>query len=190
MAVGLDRVLGWASHPRAPWLLGVVSFAESSFFLVPPDVMLIPMALARPQRALHLAAWTTLTSVVGGLAGYAIGALALESIRPWLLDLGHAEAFEQARAWFTAHGFIAILVAGFSPIPYKVFCLAAGSMGMSIPLFVIASFIGRGSRFFLFAALMAWGGPHAQAAVSRFGKGAVWGLTAVALAIYLAIRAS
>lgn len=187
MGAAIDRVLGWASHPRAPWLLGAVSFAESSFFLVPPDVMLVPMALARPRRAFHLAAWTTLTSVAGGLAGYAIGALALGSIRPWLVELGYIGGFEQAQNWFATHGFIAILVAGFSPIPYKVFCLAAGSMGMSVPLFVIASFVGRGSRFFLFAGLAAWGGARAEAVLQSHGKAAIWGLVALGVAIYLAL---
>lgn len=190
MGSGVDRVLGWARHPRAFWILGAVSFAESSFFLVPPDVLLLPMALARPQHAMRLAAWTTLTSVAGGVAGFAVGALALESARPLVVETGQIEAFERARGWFEVHGFAAVLIAGFSPIPYKVFCLAAGSMGMSLPLFVAASCIGRGSRFFLFAALMAWGGERAERVLSHHGRAAGWAMLALVVGLYLVARGS
>jgi membrane protein YqaA with SNARE-associated domain len=153
-----DRVLRWAAHPKAPWYLGGLSFAESSFFPIPPDVMLAPMALARPDRAWHLALLTTLTSVAGGLLGYVIGYFALEAVEPWLVSAGYWEGYLQARAWFETWGFWAVLAAGFSPIPYKLFTVAAGALAMFLPVFVLASIVGRGGRFFLVAGLIRWGG--------------------------------
>lgn len=157
-----DRVLGWAKHPKAPWYLGGLSFAESSFFPIPPDVMLAPMTLARPDRAWFLALLTTLTSVAGGLLGYFIGLFALESIEPWLVSAGYWDAYQQAHAWFMTWGFWAVLAAGFSPIPYKMFTIAAGALAMFLPTFVLASIIGRGGRFFLVAGLIRWGGPRME----------------------------
>lgn len=153
-----ESVLSWSGHPRAVWYLGAVSFAESSFFPIPPDLLLAPMVLARPQRAWKLAAWTTLTSVVGGVAGFMLGAIAIDSLEPVLQEHGYWVAYLRAGQWFANWGFWAVLVAGFSPIPYKVFALAAGGASMSLPLFVLASIFGRGGRFFLVAALVAWGG--------------------------------
>ncbi len=152
------RAMQWARHPRAPWYLGGLSFAESSFFPIPPDVMLAPMALAKPDRAMGYAFLTTVTSVAGGILGYVIGAFFFELIEPLLRDAGYWMKFEQARHWFDDYGFWAILIAGFSPVPYKVFTVAAGAMAMLFLPFVLASFIGRGMRFFLVAGLMKWGG--------------------------------
>ena len=157
-----DRVMAWSRHPRAPWLLGGLSFAESSFFPVPPDVMLAPMAMARPSRAAVLALITTLASVVGGILGWIIGAFALEAVQPLLVEHGYQAAFQRATDWFADWGFWAILIAGFSPIPYKVFTIAAGALAMSLPGFILASFLGRGARFFLVAGLMARGGPRME----------------------------
>ena len=111
----------WSRHPKAPLYLGGLSFAESSFFPVPPDVMLAPMCLANPQRAWRLALLTTLTSVAGGVFGYLIGYFAFDAIEPWLRASRYWGAYAQAVAWFEAWGFWAIFIAGFSPIPYKVF---------------------------------------------------------------------
>lgn len=157
-----DRVLGWSRHPKAPWYLGGLSFAESSFFPIPPDVMLAPMTLARPERAWALALLTTLTSVAGGVFGYLIGLFAIESIEPWLVSAGYWEAYQQAHAWFETWGFWAVLAAGFSPIPYKMFTIAAGALVMFLPTFVLASIVGRGGRFFLVAGLIRWGGPRME----------------------------
>ena len=153
-----ERLLAWSGHPRAIWYLGAVSFAESSFFLIPPDVLLAPMVLAQPRRAWKLAAWTTLTSVVGGVVGFALGAVAIDSLEPILRDHGYWDSYLRAGQWFATWGFWAVLLAGFSPIPYKVFALAAGGASMLLPPFVLASVLGRGGRFFLVAALIAWGG--------------------------------
>jgi membrane protein YqaA with SNARE-associated domain len=169
-----DRVLRWAGHPRAPWMLGGLSFAESSFFPIPPDVMLAPMCMARPRRAMHLAALTTLASVAGGVLGYLIGWLGLELVLPIIEEAGYSEAYEQARRWFTEWGFWVVLVAGFSPIPYKVFTIAAGAMAVAWLPFVVASLIGRGARFFLLAGVLRWGGPRFEPWLRRYMERIGW----------------
>ena len=156
------RAMAWARHPHAPWYLGGMSFAESSFFPVPPDVMLAPMCLAKPSRAWQFAWLTTLTSVAGGLFGYAIGYVAIDILLPWLQDSHYWPAYQTAVAWFGEWGFWAVFIAGFSPIPYKVFTIAAGSLSMALIPFTIASLIGRGARFFLVAGLMKWGGARME----------------------------
>ncbi len=153
-----DRALRWAAHPHAERYLVGLSFAESSFFPIPPDVMLAPMTLAQPKRGWRFAILTTAASVVGGLAGYAIGWLALDAIEPLLRSLGYWDSYARSTEWFVTWGFLAVLVAGFSPIPYKVFTIAAGALHMLLPAFVIASLVGRGGRFFLVAGLIIWGG--------------------------------
>lgn len=167
------RVMNWSRHRHAPWYLGGLSFAESSFFPIPPDVMLAPMSMAKPKSAWWYAGLTTLMSVLGGLLGYAIGTFAFELIEP-LVTTGHyAEPFGMAEEWFMEWGVWAVFVAGFSPIPYKIFTIAAGFMHMAVLPFVLASAVGRGARFFLVAALMAWGGERMdgllRAYVDRIG---------------------
>jgi membrane protein YqaA with SNARE-associated domain len=157
-----DRVLSLSAHRHAERYLAALSFAESSFFPIPPDVLLAPMTLARPNRGWWLALLTTLASVIGGLAGYMIGWLAFDLIEPVIESMGYADAYAQATQWFARWGFWAILIAGFSPIPYKVFTIAAGALQMLLPGFILASMIGRGARFFLVAGLLVWGGDRMQ----------------------------
>ena len=157
-----DRVMEWSRHRHATRYLAGLSFAESSFFPVPPDVMLAPMAAARPREALRLAALTTLFSVLGGVLGYVIGALAFELVSPWIIDMGHGDNLELAKEWFAVWGVWVVLIAGFSPIPYKLFTVTAGALAMPLLPFVIASALGRGARFFAVGLLMAWLGPHAD----------------------------
>jgi len=161
------KTLQYARHKHAIRYLVALSFAESSFFPVPPDVMLIPMALANPRHAWRLALLTTLASVIGGAVGYGIGYFALLTVEPWLRQWGYWDAYLTARQWFVAWGFWAVFVAGFSLIPYKVFTIAAGSMAMNPLAFILASFIGRGGRFFLLAGLIAWGGERLEQAIHR-----------------------
>ncbi len=177
-----EHVLRWAAHRRAPWLLGAISFAESSFFPIPPDVMLAPMSMARPARAMRLALLTTLASVAGGMLGYLIGALALELALPIVNDLGYASVYATAQGWFMDWGFWVVLVAGFSPVPYKVFTIAAGAMAIAWLPFMLASFIGRGARFFLVAGLLAWGGPRMEPWLRRYMERIGW-LTVLLLVI-------
>lgn len=157
-----DRVMGWSRHRHAPRYLAALSFAESSFFPVPPDVMLAPMAAARPREGLRLAALTTLFSVLGGLLGYLLGALAYELVAPWIVQAGHGDSLELAKEWFAVWGVWVVLIAGFSPIPYKLFTLTAGALAMPLLPFVLASVVGRGARFFAVGLLMAWLGPQAD----------------------------
>lgn len=152
----------WAAHPRAPWALGGLSAAESSFFPIPPDALLMPMSLARPERALRFAAIATLASVLGGLLGYALGGVVLSLVAPWIEAAGYAPAYATGVEWAREWGFWVMLVAGFSPIPYKVFTIAAGATGIPLIPFVAASLIGRGARFFLVAGAIAWGGPRLE----------------------------
>lgn len=183
------RVMAWSRHPRAPWYLGVLSFAESSFFPVPPDVMLAPMCMANPRRAWFLALLTTLTSVAGGLFGYAIGYLALDAVMPWLRESSYWPAYQTAVTWFERWGFWAIFVAGLSPIPYKVFTIAGGALSMALIPFTVGSIIGRGMRFFLVAGLMAWGGARMEALMHRYVDRLGWAtVILVVVGLYLAGR--
>lgn len=161
------RAMQWARHPHASWYLGGLSFAESSFFPIPPDVMLAPMCLAQPARAWGLALLTTLTSVAGGLLGYLIGYYAFAAIVPWLEQSHYWQGYLTAVEWFKLWGFWAVLIAGFSPIPYKAFTIAAGTLSMALLPFTLASILGRGSRFFLVAGLMAWGGARMETTLHR-----------------------
>jgi membrane protein YqaA with SNARE-associated domain len=184
-----DRVLGWAAHPKARWYLGGLSFAESSFFPIPPDVMLAPMALARPVDAWRLALLTTLTSVAGGVLGYMIGYFALDLIEPWLVSSGHWEGYLRARSWFHTWGFWAVLAAGFSPIPYKLFTIAAGALAMFLPVFVLASIVGRGGRFFLVAGLIRWGGAPMETRLRRHVEFLGWLFVGLLLIAWFIVQA-
>lgn len=173
------RAMRWARHRYAPWYLGTMSFAESSFFPVPPDVMLAPMCLATPGRAWFFALLTTLASVAGGLLGYFLGYFALDAIMPWLETSRYWPAYQTAVQWFEDYGFWAIFIAGFSPIPYKVFTIAGGAMAMGLLPFTLASLVGRGLRFFLVAGLMAWGGPRMEAALHKYVDRLGWATVAM-----------
>lgn len=176
-----DQVLLWAAHRRAPSILGALSFAESSFFPIPPDVMLAPMCLARPKRAWFLATLCTVTSVLGGILGYLIGRLAFESIEPWLMTSSYAGAFEAAVVSFEQWGAIYILLAGFTPIPYKVFTISAGVVGMPLLPFLLGSVIGRGARFFLVAGLIRAMGERAAGQIRKWVDLIGWVVMALVL---------
>jgi membrane protein YqaA with SNARE-associated domain len=174
-----DRVIEWSRHRYAERYLAALSFAESSFFPIPVDVMLAPMCLARLPKAWRYALIATIFSVLGGVAGYAIGFGAFESIQPWLVDSRYWVAYETSRDWFDRYGIWVIFVAGFSPIPYKVFTIAAGVAALNLPAFFIASVIGRGARFFLVAGLLVWGGEKLESKLKQYIERIGW--TVVAL---------
>lgn len=147
--------MGLADHPRALWVLAAVSFAESSFFPIPPDVLMIPMILARPSRAFLIATVALVASVLGGLLGYAIGAFAFEQIgQPILTSLGKADAVAEFNTRFNDFGFWAVLGAGITPFPFKVITIMSGWTGMPLGVFITTSIIARAFRFYLVAVLL------------------------------------
>jgi len=184
-----DWVLAWARHQHAVWFLGVLSFAESSFFPIPPDVMLAPMALARREKAWRYAWITTLASVAGGVLGYLIGMFAFDLIEPWIQEFGYADRFQKAIDWFQEWGFWVVFLAGFSPIPYKLFTISAGTVGMAFLPFVLASAIGRGARFFLVAGLIYWGGERMDGLMRSYIDRLGWLFIVLAVVTYLIVNA-
>jgi membrane protein YqaA with SNARE-associated domain len=168
----LRRLYNWcidaAAKPYATWLMGAISFVESSFFPIPPDTMLIPMSLARPDRAYFFATVCTLTSVAGGMLGYFIGAALYDSLGAWLIHLygygGRVEAFREA---YAAWGTWIILLKGVTPIPYKIVTITSGFAGYNFAMFVLMSLIARGMRFFLLAFLLHRFGPQAREIIEK-----------------------
>ncbi len=185
-----DRVLEWSRHRYAERYLGVLSFAESSFFPVPVDVMLAPMCLADRKKAWRFASIATVFSVIGGVAGYAIGVIGFEMLEPWLAESHYWAAYETSREWFDRYGVWVIFVAGFSPIPYKVFTIAAGVAAINLPLFVVASVIGRGARFFLVASLIVWGGDRLETTLQKHVERIGWAVVALVVVViaWLVVR--
>ncbi len=177
------RVLEWSRHRHAERYLAALSFAESSFFPVPVDVMLAPMCLARREEAWRYAVNATIFSVVGGVAGYAIGMAGFEMLEPWLRESHYWSAYETSREWFDRYGVWVIFIAGFSPIPYKVFTIAAGVAALNLPLFVVASIVGRGARFFLVAGLIVWGGDKLESTLQQHVERIGWAVVVVVIAV-------
>ena len=183
-----DRVLAWSRHPHAERYLGAMSFAESSFFPIPVDVMLAPMTLADRTKWIRFATIATVFSVLGGLGGYAIGWGMFEAIEPWLRESHYWDAYMTARSWFDDYGVWVVFVAGFSPIPYKVFTIAAGVAALNLPAFFIGSLIGRAARFFLVAGLVRAGGQKFEDTLSKHVERIGWAtvvVTVVVIALFM-----
>ena len=150
-----DWTLRLAEKPYALWALAAVSFVESSVFPIPPDILLIPMVLARPDRAFRIAAVCTVASVLGGLAGYALGAFLLEEIGKPVLDFyGKLDQFAVMATRFNDYGAWAVLFAGVTPFPYKVITIFSGATSLDVLVFTVSSILARGLRFFLVAWLL------------------------------------
>jgi membrane protein YqaA with SNARE-associated domain len=163
-----DYFIAAAGKPHALWTMGAISFAESSIFPIPPDVMLIPMSLAYPRRAWLYATICTATSVAGGLVGYAIGALLYDSVGQWLINLyGYADKVESFRTAYAQWGAWIILLKGLTPIPYKIVTITSGFADYNIALFVLFSIIARAGRFFLLAFLLNRYGAQAREIIER-----------------------
>lgn len=168
----LRRLYDWciaAAHkPYALWIMGLVSFVESSFFPVPPDAMLIPMSIARPERAYFYAGLCTVTSVAGGVLGYFIGAVLYDSLGLWLINLyGYGNKIEAFREAYVAWGTWIILLKGLTPIPYKIVTIASGFTGYPLIPFILLSFVARGMRFYVVAFLLNRYGAQARAEIER-----------------------
>jgi membrane protein YqaA with SNARE-associated domain len=163
-----DWTLSLAAHPRAVWALAIVSFAESSVFPIPPDLMLVPMILAAPGRAFFLAFVCTVSSVLGGIAGYGIGFFAFEGIgRPVLEALGKGDALDGFAQRYNDYGLWVVLVAGITPFPYKVVTILSGVTALSLPVFIVSSIAARGLRFFIVAGLLWRFGPPIRLFIER-----------------------
>lgn len=183
-----DRVITWSRHRYAPRYLAALSFAESSFFPIPPDVMLAPMVLANPQKAWNLALLTTVTSVLGGVLGYLIGTFSFELVEPLLQDAGYYPKYLKAKQWFDEWGFWAVFLAGFSPIPYKVFTITAGVISMAFLPFVVASAIGRGARFYMVAGLLYWGGDGMEKTLRKYIDIIGWATVGLVILLLIIIK--
>jgi len=178
-------VIRFSLRRDAPYYLSLLSFLESFILpFPPPDVMLAPMSVAQPGRALRFASLTLFFSVLGGLVGYLIGAFLFDLAQPLIVEWGYQPRFETVMRWFEQWGFWAVLVAGFSPVPYKIFTIAAGVLQLALIPFVLASIIGRGMRFFLVAWCLAKYGPAIENKLMRYIERIGW---AVAAALLLAI---
>lgn len=171
-----DTTIRWSGHRHAPYYLAGVSFAESSFFPIPPDVMLISMGLAHPKRSWYYAFITTLFSVLGGMFGYLIGYFGMEIITPWIEASSLNASYHLVESWFIKHGILVIFIAGFSPIPYKLFTIAAGALSMAFIPFVLASLLGRGLRFFLVSTVMYFLGERLQNKLRLYVDYVGWGM--------------
>lgn len=168
----LRRLYDWciaaAEKRHAAWVMGAVSFAESSFFPIPPDVMLVPISLASPARAYYYATVCTVTSVAGGVLGYLIGALLYDSLGQWVIEVyGYGEKVEDFRAAYAQWGAWIILLKGLTPIPYKLITITSGFAGYNFALFVLFSILTRGARFFVLAFLLHRYGERAREIIEK-----------------------
>ncbi len=181
--------LKWAEHKFAPRMLALLTFAESVFFPIPPDVLLAPMVLAKPEKAWRLASLTTIASILGGVVGYLLGYLMFEPwIQPLITEFGYQDRFDTAMNWFAQWGVWVVFIAGFSPIPYKLFTVSAGFLQMAFLPFLLASAVGRGMRFFLVAGLIRWGGSAMEKKIRQWVDVLGWGLVVLIVIAYFALR--
>lgn len=184
-----EWTLKWAEHKFAPAMLALLTFAESVFFPIPPDVLLAPMVLAKPQKAWRLASLTTIASILGGCVGYMLGYLMFEPwIQPLITEFGYQARFDTAMAWFGRWGVWVVFIAGFSPIPYKLFTVSAGFLQMAFLPFLIASTVGRGLRFFLVAGIIQWGGSAMEQKLRQWVDVLGWLLVILILCAYFIFR--
>jgi membrane protein YqaA with SNARE-associated domain len=189
----LQRLYDWtmrlAEGPRALFALMAISFAESSFFPIPPDTLLIPMVLAKRERAFRLAAFCTLASVAGGILGYGIGFLLYDSVGKWIIDLyGYGQGIEAFREMYAKWGAWIILLKGLTPIPYKIVTIASGFAGYNFALFVVLSVITRGIRFFVVAALLYIYGESIRDFIERRLRTVTFGMLAVIVSGFVIVR--
>ena len=176
------RCMQWADHPhRERYLVGVSVF-ESFIFPLPTALLMIPMVIATPDKAVRLATITTLMSVFGAVVGYLLGWGAMEVIEPWIAKMGWIPQLELARAEFVTYGVLAVGIGAFTPAPFKIFTLTAGMLSMPFIPFLIVSLIGRAAHFFMIALLMAWAGPKMEPVVRKYIEWLGWSVIVLAVA--------
>jgi membrane protein YqaA with SNARE-associated domain len=180
------RVKALAESPHAEAALAAVAFAESSFFPIPPDILLAPMALAEPRRAWRFALVATIASVMGGMLGYAIGAVLYDTVGQWLIHLyGYGSKMDALKQTYAEWGWLVILIKGVTPIPYKLVTITSGLLGYNFPLFVALSVLTRGARFFLVAGALRWFGEPLRAAMERNFAAVLGGFAALVVAGFI-----
>jgi len=184
-----DKVLSWSEHPRAKTILTLLSFSESVIFPIPPDVMLAPMAMTQPDKAWRLAFLTTVSSAAGGVLGYFLGFWAFETVvLPAVETLGYESKLEIVKSWFATWGFWIVFIAGFSPVPYKLFTVTAGVMQIAFFPFLLASVISRGLRFYLVAWLLKTGGPKMAVKLREYVDRIGWSLVILLIVAYIVVQ--
>jgi len=184
-----DKVMTWSEHRHAERYLSGMSFIESIFWPIPVDVMLAPMALSRPNKALYFAMLATVFSVLGAALGYGLGQFFYDPlVVPLVESVGYQHKMEVAFDWFERWGVLVIFVASFTPIPYKVFTITAGVLNMAFLPFLLVSLVGRGLRFYLVAGLMMWGGARMDAQLRKYVEVLGWLVVVLAVVAYLLLR--
>ena len=164
-----NTILKLSAKPKAEKFLALVAFAESSFFPIPPDLLLLPMALSRPLKWVRLALITTIFSVLGGVLGYLIGVFLWETIGQYIIEFYHLEEkFLTFKDNYNTNGAIIVFIAGFTPIPYKLITIASGGMNLDIIIFIIASLLSRGARFFLLTGIIRIFGNTAKQFIDKY----------------------
>lgn len=169
-----ERAIVWAKHRHAPALLTFLSFIEAIFFPVPPELMLAPMCVAQPRRGFYFATLSLLGSMAGMFVGYAIGYYAIDLAMPLIERMGYGAQFGNIKAQAAENGFWLLLIAGFTPVPFKIFTLASGAVGMPLVPFFFGGAIGRGKRVYLVAAAIRMGGEKAEATLHRHAEKVGW----------------
>jgi len=173
--------LSWSDHPNAGWALFAIAVIEASVFPIPPDILLIALALGQPRASFRYAAQATAGTTVGAAIGYAIGMFLFNAVALPIIEFYNAmDVFQHVQQWFVDYGVMIVLVAGFSPIPFKVITIAAGTFGLSFPPFILATVVSRGARFYLEAALLRWGGDRLRGWVEQYFE---WLTIAVSLLV-------
>jgi membrane protein YqaA with SNARE-associated domain len=183
-------VIGWSETPYGGWALFLLSFAESSCFPIPPDVLLIALAVGKPLAAFQFSLICSIGSVLGGLAGYAIGFFAFETIGQKILDLYDPDqaVYKQIQGLFTTWGFWGVLAAAITPIPYKVFTIASGALKFDLLQFFLASVIGRSFRFFVVGGLIFWGGESLKIWIEKYFDWVAWGFLLVIVLGFVGLK--
>ena len=178
-----ERAILWAAHPKASLYLWFISFIEAIFFPIPPEVMLAPMSLAKPKKAFWFASLSLFGSMMGMFVGYAVGFYAIDLAMPFVEKMGYAAQFDDIKQQAESNGFWLLLLAGFTPIPFKIFTIASGAVGMPLLPFFFGALIGRGKRVYLVAGAIALGGEKAQAKLHKYIEPVGW----VALGLFVAL---
>lgn len=176
-----NRAMRWAEHPKRERYLVGVSLFESFIFPLPTALLMIPMVIATPDKALRLATITTIMSVFGAAIGYLLGWGAMSVIEPWITQMGWLPQLENARADFVTYGVLAVGIGAFTPAPFKIFTLTAGMLSMSFIPFLLVSLVGRAAHFYMIALLMAWAGPKMEPLVRKYIEWLGWAVIVLAV---------